>query len=96
MHRARDLEFGTQTHRDNTSKTGEEKFRKGAPPSSHDPDKFWHTPKISPKCVELETWNFADRCTGAISQKRQRNIKRSHDPYKFLGRQARPRLGPCT
>jgi len=45
MRRARDLKFGTQTHGDNISKTGEEKFRKGAWPRSRDPYKFWHTPQ---------------------------------------------------
>ena len=40
MRRARDLKFGTQTHRDNISKNRKEKFRKGAWRRSCDPYKF--------------------------------------------------------
>jgi len=54
MRRARDLKFGTQTHRDNISKTGEEKFRKGRGLGRVTLKNFGIPQKISPKRVELE------------------------------------------
>ena len=67
--RGRDFKFGAQMQNGNVSKTREEKFRKGAWPRSRDPQKFWCTPNVCSKRIELETWNLAHRCVGAISQK---------------------------
>jgi len=76
MSRGRDLKFGAHMQSGNVSKTRKEKFRKGAWPRSRDPQKLWRTPNVYSKRVELETWNLAHRCVGAISQKRERKIQK--------------------
>jgi len=71
------LKFGTQMHRGNISKIRKDKSRKGAWPRSRDPHKFWRTPNISTKRVELETSKLVHRCRVAISQKpAKKNLKK--------------------
>jgi len=89
MRRARDLKFGTQTHRDNISKTSEEKFRKGAWPRSRDPYKFWHSPQNISKMRRARDLKFGTQThKHTISKTGEEKFRKGarprwRDPYKF-------------
>jgi len=66
------LKFGTQVHSGNISKNTKKSLEKGRGLGHVTPQNFGvhpNVPNVSPKRVELQSWNLVHRCIVAIFQK---------------------------